>query len=381
MAYSPRLNQKEPIMASNAPFLPAHLRDALALRRVADDLRRHVPIVIDTPEQGAATLVFAAELIEPDMLAGLRQLGVPRLLITRERAAALKIRHKGRDVVALDIPAAMTAATLRAVADATRDLATPLKGPFTAIDGAAGEAGSAALALLRAARLLPAALAVRLPEGRTLPDLLRIEAGSVPQAAANDHRLDEVARAGLPIEGAPSARIVAFRPAAGGVEHFAILVGNPQPSDAVLVRLHSECFTGDMLGSLKCDCGSQLRGALAAIVGAGSGILLYLAQEGRGIGLVAKLKAYALQDQGFDTVDANLRLGFAVDEREFAPAAAMLRALGCKQVRLLTNNPEKVRGLEGQGISVVERVAHSFPANEHNRHYLAVKRDRSGHLL
>ena len=147
-----------------------------------------------------------------------------------------------------------------------------------------------------------------------------------------------------------------------------------------LVRLHSECLTGDVFGSLKCDCGPQLRHALKLIGEAGGGVLLYLRQEGRGIGLANKLRAYALQDRGLDTVDANHRLGFADDERDYAHAAAILRAVGVDSVRLLTNNPAKVAGLEGSGIKVVERVGHQMPANPHNADYLAVKRRKSGHL-
>jgi GTP cyclohydrolase II len=147
-----------------------------------------------------------------------------------------------------------------------------------------------------------------------------------------------------------------------------------------LVRLHSECLTGDVFGSLKCDCGPQLREALRLIGAAGGGVLLYLRQEGRGIGLGNKLRAYALQDRGLDTVDSNLRLGFADDERDYAHAAAILRALGIDEVRLLTNNPSKVAALEHEGIQVAERVAHHMPANPHNADYLAVKRAKSGHL-
>ena len=147
------------------------------------------------------------------------------------------------------------------------------------------------------------------------------------------------------------------------------------------MRLHSECLTGDVLGSLKCDCGPQLHAAIHAIAGSGWGVLLYLRQEGRGIGLINKLRAYALQDQGFDTVDANTRLGFAVDARDFGVAGRMLRLLGQDRVRLLTNNPEKVAGLEAAGVTVVERVAHSLPPNPHNERYLATKRDRTGHQL
>ena len=169
--------------------------------------------------------------------------------------------------------------------------------------------------------------------------------------------------------------------AIGGIEHLAILIGDPEPKGPVLVRLHSECFTGDLLGSLRCDCGDQLRGAIAEIARAGSGVLLYLAQEGRGIGLVNKLRAYQLQDAGLDTVDANEQLGFDADERVYLPAAEMLRQLGFERVRLLTNNPEKVAALMRCGIAVIERVPHIFPANGHNERYLRTKATRGGHWL
>src|SRR4029077_5286988 len=162
--------------------------------------------------------------------------------------------------------------------------------------------------------------------------------------------------------------------------HVALVVGafGGQPP---LVRLHSECLTGDVFGSLKCDCGPQLKEALRIIGEAGGGVLLYLRQEGRGIGLANKLRAYALQDRGVDTVDANRRLGFGDDERDYAHAAAMLRALGIDRARLLTNNPNKVQGLGAAGVEVVERVAHHMPANPHNADYLATKRKKSGHLI
>ena len=193
--------------------------------------------------------------------------------------------------------------------------------------------------------------------------------------------LTQVAEARVPLAEAENARLIAFRPGDGGTEHLAILIGTPDPGRPALVRLHSECFTGDLLASLRCDCGDQLRGAIAAITAAGGGVLLYLAQEGRGIGLVNKLRAYQLQDAGFDTVDANEQLGFDADERVYLPAAEMLRQLGFTSVRLLTNNPEKMDALERYGIHIVERVPHVFPANGHNERYLRTKATRSGHLL
>jgi GTP cyclohydrolase II len=188
------------------------------------------------------------------------------------------------------------------------------------------------------------------------------------------------ARAKLPVDAAENSEIVAFRSVSDSAEHVALLIGSPN-GQPPLVRLHSECLTGDVLGSLKCDCGPQLQHALKLIADSGWGILLYLRQEGRGIGLVNKLRAYALQDQGFDTVDANVRLGFRVDARDFGVAARMLHLLGQDRIRLLTNNPQKVDGLAGAGIDVVDRVAHAMPPNPHNSRYLATKRDRTGHQL
>lgn len=176
-------------------------------------------------------------------------------------------------------------------------------------------------------------------------------------------------------------RIIAFRPLDGGLEHLAIVFGEPDKDEPVLTRLHSECFTGDLLGSLRCDCGDQLQGAIKEITTAGAGVLLYLAQEGRGIGLVNKLRAYELQDRGFDTMDANEQLGFDADERVYLPAARILRLLGFDRVRLMTNNPGKVSALANCGIVVEERVPHAFPSNKHNENYLRTKAARGGHVF
>jgi GTP cyclohydrolase II len=262
-----------------------------------------------------------------------------------------------------------------AVADPALDLQTPLKGPFRTIPLGCDKAALAAIALARRSGLLPALFV----GGRAGEDAVTLGSDKVaaPGAPAS---LAIASRAALPTRFAEKAEIIAFRSDEDSAEHVALLIGAPNGGPP-LVRLHSECLTGDVLGSLKCDCGPQLDGALAAIAQSGWGILLYLRQEGRGIGLVNKLRAYALQDQGFDTVDANLRLGFADDERDFSVAAAMLERLAQTEVRLLTNNPRKAAGLEAAGIRVVEHVPLRIAAGEHNKAYLRTKKDRSGHLL
>ncbi len=300
------------------------------------------------------------------------------LLISNGRAATLKLTNQ-LAAADPDTPVAIEPApwldfsTAVALADPQFDLATPLKGPFRtmAIDRPA--ASLAAIRLARIAGLLPAFVLDGIGAEVTI-DPAAIDAHQASGA------LRLATRARLPVDGAEEAEIVAFRSPDSSDEHVALLVGQPNGSPP-LVRLHSECLTGDVLGSLKCDCGPQLRAAIEAIKAQGWGMLLYLRQEGRGIGLVNKLRAYALQDQGFDTVDANTRLGFAIDARDFGVAARMLSLLGQRTVRLLTNNPAKVAGLEAAGVTVIERVAHALPPNPHNARYLATKRDRTGHQL
>ncbi len=248
------------------------------------------------------------------------------------------------------------------------------------------EGANAALALVKLGRLLPAAVAAVARDGvqrrAAALDVLCVAAEDVlayPMIIASG--LVRVAEAAVPLEDAPNARVVAFRAPDSGIEHLAILIGHPEASATPLVRLHSECFTGDLLGSLRCDCGPQLRGAIRRMAEEGAGVLLYLAQEGRGIGLVNKLRAYALQDRGMDTIDANRALGWGADERNFLVAATMLEQLGVSRIRLLTNNPDKVAALVACGVEVVARERHVFAPNGINDGYLATKAERFGHLL
>ena len=308
-----------------------------------------------------------------------------RMLISAARAATLKLANQ-REAAVPEAPVLIRAAepfdlaAARAVADPALDLVYPMKGPFAADPIDHGEAAAAAMELARLAGVLPAFLVDPEPAG----EAQAVSAGDLSAWKEAD-RLIVATRAHLPIAAAEAAEIVAFRSANDMREHVALVIGRQDGDRPPLVRLHSECLTGDILGSLKCDCGPQLDAALHAMAeearSGGWGVLLYLRQEGRGIGLVNKLRAYRLQDQGFDTVDANNRLGLPTEARDFPVAARMLALLGVGSVRLMTNNPAKVTALESEGVKVAQRVPHQLPANPHNSRYLATKRDRTGHLL
>jgi GTP cyclohydrolase II len=362
----------------------------IRVERAGGDLRAGLPVLVQ--DLASACLVLAAEALETvrieEALRWVEQ-ATPFMLMTPNRAAALKIRQYTTGAIAIPIAAeAASVLAMRNLADPARDLDRPMQGPFHARREPLAPCGAAALDLLKHANLLPAAIgwfldantAKRIASRHSLLQVSGTEIATYRARA--DRELSLVAQANLPLEGAEQTRILAFRPPSGAREHLALVIGPASPDKPVLVRLHSECLTGDLLGSLKCDCGDQLRGAIHKI-GAepDGGIVLYLAQEGRGIGLVNKLRAYHLQDQGFDTIDANTRLGFEADERAFAVAAEILRRLGFQKIRLLTNNPDKVAGLMREGIDVVERVPHAFPHNPHNQDYLAVKARKSGHIL
>jgi GTP cyclohydrolase II len=358
-----------------------------ALANAVTALRRGEPVLIR--DNQISVLAVAAELATEEHLRRLRVISQApaRIVLTRRRAVALGLAPRENLAGALTIAVSpeMPAAVIRNLADPGASLGVEPPG-FGPAPVAAKGGALAAVGLAKLASLLPAALVMRLGKNEVpllarRGDVTMIEAETVFRRSAATAGLERVAEARVPLADAEDARLIAFRPRDGGLEHLAILIGAPDPSAPVLVRLHSECFTGDLLASLRCDCGDQLRGGIAAIARAGGGLLLYLAQEGRGIGLVNKLRAYRLQDAGFDTLDANEQLGFDADERVYLPAAEMLRQLGYGIVRLLTNNPEKVAALERYGIRVVERVRHVFPSNGHNERYLRTKATRSGHFL
>ena len=308
-----------------------------------------------------------------------------RMLISAARAVTLKLANQ-RDAAAPEAPVMIRGAEpfdlvhARVLADPALDLDNPMKGPFLAEPLGHHAAACTAMELARLAGILPAFLIDPSTGGEAQP----LSSGDLAEWQDTRH-LAIAARARLPVTAAEQAEIVAFRSADDLREHVALVIGQQNGDRPPLVRLHSECLTGDILGSLKCDCGPQLDAALHAMAheakSGGWGVLLYLRQEGRGIGLINKLRAYELQDQGFDTVDANNRLGLPTEARDFPVAARMLALLGVRSIRLMTNNPQKVAALEAEGVTVAERVPHQLPANPHNARYLATKRDRSGHLL
>ncbi|MEW9854373.1 GTP cyclohydrolase II [Novosphingobium sp. M1R2S20] len=339
-----------------------------------DALRHGWPIRVDD----VFTLLPAETGFAPGVTA-------PCMLISSARAMTLKLANQ-REAAAPEAPVLIRAAEpfalagARAVADPALDLVYPMKGPFMAEHIDALESACTAMEIARLAGILPAFL---------FAPAIEEEAQAVRSADLahwkDPAHLAIASRAHLPVTVCEDAEIVAFRSRDDLREHVALVIGEQSGERAPLVRLHSECLTGDILGSLKCDCGPQLNAALRAMAHeaeqGGWGVLLYLRQEGRGIGLVNKLRAYRLQDQGFDTVDANNRLGLPTEARDFPVAARMLKLLGVHAVRLMTNNPAKVRALEAVGVHIAERVPHQLPPNPHNERYLATKRDRTGHLL
>jgi GTP cyclohydrolase II len=367
--------------------LPAGPADRMrSVEQAAASLRRGELVLV---RDGArALLVQAAETATAESLARLSRLGEDPVCLVlsarRAQALALALPVNGHDSLCLQMPDRIDLDLMRRLIDPTHGQLPPGHG----VQDAPSMAGAAAvIGLTKLAKLLPAALGVPLERssrgwGEAMADLAQVDAAAITgYAELAALTLQPVAEARLPIAAAENARIVGFRPADGSIEQFAIVVGTPAEHQPALCRIHSECFTGDLLGSLRCDCGSQLQEALRLIGAAGHGVLLYLADEGRGIGLINKLRAYQLQDSGLDTLDANRQLGFEADERSFRHAAVMLRHLRIQRVRLLTNNPAKVDRLVEGGIEVTERVPHAMAANRHNQAYLETKARRAGHHI
>ncbi|MGH7100813.1 MAG: GTP cyclohydrolase II [Acetobacteraceae bacterium] len=379
--------------SSGPAALPTSLPDAAALarrrvQRVAAELVAGTPVVLTGK---GSEVLLAAETAGVRGIAEFKAVaaGAGVILLTPARGAALldgdavKQEQAGAEAIALVLDhVPLTPEVLLGLADPT--LGTPLPAGVAMVPPPAS--APAALALVKSAHLLPAALLSPVAAGARRSalsrGLLSLPLADLEVAAGRPaFALRRMAEARVSLDAALDARVIAFRAAERGAEQLAILIGEPETRDAPLVRVHSACFTGDVLGSLRCDCGAQLRGAIGRIAAEGAGAVLYLAEEGRGIGLMNKLRAYRLQDAGLDTLEANRALGWGGDERNFLAAAAMLRALGLTRVRLLTNSPDKLQRLTAAGITIVGREPLAFPPNGVNDRYLATKAKRLGHLL
>ena len=300
----------------------------------------------------------------------------PKLVVTARRARALGIEAAGP--VVLSLPKGADADMIYSlVADADAD--EPIDP-----DGSADERAAAAIELAKIAQRLPALLVAEAESATSAlidPPMIVVAVDAVKRFRSSDiHALEIASEAKVPLQGGISTRFVVFRDSVGGGS-VAVIVGEPDFSKPVPVRLHSSCLTGDVFGSSRCDCGDQLRIALSRLKEEGGGVILYLEQEGRGVGLANKMRAYALQDAGLDTVDANTTLGFDDDERDYGIAARMLQQINCTKVLLLTNNPAKLDGLTEAGIEVVGRKPLHAPINVHNRRYMTAKAMRAGHKL
>lgn len=361
--------------------LPSHAARR-AVDRALSDLRHGEPVMV-TASDDQALLVLALEAVTPKALNHLANLAgtAPVLVVTEQHAKTLSTD------VAIDLPvrvamlAGLTVDLLRDPSDLTRPAPA---GRLRGAKGIGEDVGleAAATILSKIARLRPAIVAAKLTAGPAgtvdvagfarRHDLLSVRAADI----LDYHRcfagsLVRVAEAAVPLEDAERTRIIAFRPFDGGPEHLAIVIGDPTPGQPVLVRLHSECFTGDLLGALRCGCSSQLRGAIREVSMVSQGIVLYLAQEGRGVGLMDRMRACRRQGAGLGMVDA--------DEWVYLPAAHMLNELGFRQVRLLTSNPYEMNQLSRWGVDVVECDPHFFPANGRNRAYPQVMVEKLGH--
>ncbi|GHT82406.1 GTP cyclohydrolase-2 [Betaproteobacteria bacterium] len=351
--------------------------------RLIFDLRRSLPVVL-RGERGGALVVAVEGLDDAALNDAARLSGVgPTQVLSFHRLASLGIAvdGMGASLPFAELPPAAEVLR-RAIA---RDARLP--------DGlrASTEEERAALLLMRRAQLIPSALVFPVAEAQWAEVSRRCAEGawlSAPTAAvialceSGPGKVAAVSEARVPLAGLGDSRFVVFREEDGVREHVAVLLGERgQWPTTVPVRVHSTCLTGDLFGSQRCDCGAQLRNSLATIHELGGGVVLYLAQEGRGIGLANKLRAYCLQDEGLDTIDADQVIGFGKDERDYRAAHEMLTALDIPRIELLTNNPDKVRSLRAAGIDVASRRALFGQLTDHNSNYLRTKADRHGHLL
>lgn len=370
-------------------------RAVIRVDRVLSELKHGRAIaIVDDVRNDRVAIAMAIEGLAAESLVAMRRYGADlSLLVSRERAAVLgfepgdgttssggPVRIALSSAVAIDVLLELVA--VAPDPNVPGGLLKHLQGEWSTVPER--DCLECAMALVKRARLMPALLVLEMGasaiEQVEADGLLCVSTSDVLKTPAlGAAGLRCVGDAHVPLAASPDCRLMVFREDHGDTEHVAVIVGQPDVSQPVTVRLHSSCLTGDLLGSLRCDCGEQLHRAVEQLAQSG-GVLLYLEQEGRSIGLANKLRAYRLQDAGLDTLDANRYLGFVADERDYGAAVAILKMLGIGRVRLLTNNPTKIAAIEAGGIEVVERVALHGSVNAHNARYIATKQQRGGHF-
>jgi len=354
--------------------------------RLVSDLRLGLPIILQN--SNGYFIAVAIETLHENKINEIVNLSVENrleLAITNRRAEILKARLYNKKVARLEIKKTADLKFLQATADPAQDLDYPFKGPFNSIRGGDFLLAEVAVDLCKKARLLPAALIVKISEEtKKLLIANQISHALVEDLSKQSYHFDllsNLSSAKLPLSGQTDVELTVFRDLTELSEHYAIVFGDPKNCENVITRIHSACFTGDLLGSTKCDCGEQFRKAIAILRKEENGILLYLNQEGRGIGLANKMRAYHLQNIGFDTVEANHRLGFEDDERDLEMAAKILKSMNINKIKLMTNNPKKIDLLTKNGIKISKRIPLIAKANPKNKNYLETKARKSGHLF
>ena len=392
------------------------------IEEALDDFRdgKFVIVVDDEDRENEGDLICAAEKITPEMVNFMLKnaRGVLCAPLTISRAAELELPHQVQDNTSLlgtpftvtvdkiegcstGVSAHDRAATIRALADPASTAKTfgrpghisPLYAQDNGVLRRSGHT-EAAIDLCKLTGLYPAGALIeimnedgsmaRLPQLMEFAKQHQLKIITIKDMIAYRLQKESIVEEGVEVD-MPTEyghfRMIPFRQKSNGQEHFALIKGEWEPDEPILVRVHSSCATGDILGSKRCDCGEQLHRAMQMIEKEGKGVIVYMQQEGRGIGLMNKLAAYKLQEEGYDTVDANLCLGFKADERDYGCGAQILRLLGVQKMRLMSNNPVKRVGLEAYGLEIVENVAVEITPNEYNLRYLKTKKDRMGHTL
>ena len=353
------------------------------LMRARADLRLGVPIVLSG--KGIDAVVAPIDVLSQARLDQLKSINKKSfILITARRAQTLNCPIYEGSFARIELGKTPKISYLKAISDPSLDLKNPLKGPFTILREEPLKLENEALLLLKSAQLLPAAVISPIDEGVNFAayhKLTYLQTEQLRELAISSRGIADAITATVPTAITENAQFHIFRPNISGEEHYVMEIGKIYRDQPTLVRIHSACFTGDVLGSLKCDCGPQLHAATKMINHQGGGLLIYLNQEGRGIGLANKIRAYSLQDQGFDTVEANHRLGFEDDERDFQLGAAILKEMRISNIKLITNNPSKISTMSKYNINVIERIPLRVGQNKNNIRYLDTKAKKSGHLM